>query len=494
MNSVYPGKRMKVLSVILGALLGGFIWRCRGESGFGSSWGLYSVGLVLILLIYHFYGSRKGMKYEMIPFGAFMTGLGVTGYATVIEQTAGFLYSDLPYQGEVINAPINPYSGMVIVLIMGFTLVPLFSFFVGSLFSKKEFKFYHYLITIGLFFAVQTLCKATISHSILSLINPEQVKYAALGLADKGFDYESPMKAYMDHFLNRSWTQEIPFFENYYMSIEHVSDLFATIAVSLYPLIAMRDKVTCFVSFTINCFTSVATTAASSLMIVQYNTGLLGHITTPRSLGNGAGWGLWEYATGASVGFITMLVLAFLPKALTAKGEIDNEPLFKNKKISFLFNIVVTVFVLSVTPWRAIGLRIGKLLMYEGVLEDSSPTGEIIMAVGAVLLGLYFVIFIGKNMFKKDTTPLGVTPVRFARIALPAYIGMCCFLYFFLNHGYIFHLPYSEMTSFSAFIYTMTDPKYVENLLMAVTIIAFLAIYIPVRKKLDSGKSIKAKE
>lgn len=484
------GKRMKVLSVVLGALLGGFIWRCRGESGFGSSWGLYSVGLVLILLIYHFYGSKKGMKYEMIPFGAFMTGLGVTGYATVIEQTAGILYSDLPYQGKVINAPIDPYSGLVIVMIMGFTLVPLFSFFVGSLFSKKEFKWYHYLIAIGIFFAVQTLCKATISHEILKLINPEQVNYAALGLSDSGYDYASPMKAYMAHFLDRSWTQEIPFFENYYMSVEHISDLIATLAVSLYPLIIMRDKIACFVSLLIDAFTSAATTAFSSLLTVQFNTGLLGDVAAPRSLANGAGWGIWEYATGASVGFITMLVLAFLPKALTAKGEIDQEPLFKNKKISFLFNLLLTVFIFSVTPFRAIGLRAGKLLMYEGVLEDSSPAGDIIMIAGAVLLGLFFILFIRKNMFKKNTAPLGVTPVRFARITLPAYIGMCCFLYFFLNHGYIFHLPYSEMTSFSAFVYTMTGPNCFEILLMAVTFIAFIAIYIPVRKKLDSGNPV----
>ena len=57
----------KIILIILGAIVGGFMWRCRGDGGFGSSWGLYSVGLVLMLLIYHFYGNRKGMKYEMIP-------------------------------------------------------------------------------------------------------------------------------------------------------------------------------------------------------------------------------------------------------------------------------------------------------------------------------------------------------------------------------------------------------------------------------------------
>ena len=93
----------KIISIILGAIMGGFMWRCRGDGGFGSSWGLYSVGLVLMLLIYHFYGNRKGMKYEIIPLGALMLGLSVTGYATVIVQLAGVVWSDLPYSGEMLR-------------------------------------------------------------------------------------------------------------------------------------------------------------------------------------------------------------------------------------------------------------------------------------------------------------------------------------------------------------------------------------------------------
>ena len=144
----------KVISVILGAIIGGFMWRCRGDGGFGSSWGLYSVGLVLMLLIYHFYGKRKGMRYEMIPLGGLMLGLSVTGYATVIIQLAGVVWSDMPYSGEMLNgldpvvvgqygdvyAPINPVSGAVIIFLMAFTLIPLFAFFVTSLFSGKEYK------------------------------------------------------------------------------------------------------------------------------------------------------------------------------------------------------------------------------------------------------------------------------------------------------------------------------------------------------------------
>lgn len=492
MNSDGLGKGMKALSVILGALIGGFIWRCRGESGFGSSWGLYSVGLVLILLIYNFYGSRKGMKYELIQFGAFMTGLGVTGYATVIHQTAGFIYSDLPYQGQVVHAPVDPYSGLIIVLIMGFTLVPLYAFFVGTLFSKKEYKYYHYLIVIAIFFIVQTICKASVAHYILKLINPEQVNYALLGLKDSGYDYTSPMQAYMDHFLSRRWSQTVPFFENYYMSVEHVSDLIATIAVALYPLIAFKDRVTSLVTVIINAFTSIATTAFTSLMTVMFDTGFLANVPVPRSLRDGSGWGLWEYATGASVGFITMLVIALLPKELTAKGEIDTEPIFKNKKLSCAVNIIITIFIFGVVPWRAIGIRFAKLLAYEGFLKDYNPTGDILMIAGSIVFGIFFIWFIRKNIIVKNTTPLGADPVRFARIALPAYMGMCCVLYFFTNRAPIFHLPYSEMKSVSSFFYVMTSAQSIEFSLMFITFIAFLAIYIPVRGRLCPTECDKA--
>lgn len=223
----------KIISVILGAVIGGFMWRCRGDGGFGSSWGLYSVGLVLMLLIYHFYGNRKGMKYEMIPFGGLMLGLSVTGYGTVIMQLAGVVWSDLPYSGEMLRglepvlvgeygdvyAPIDHYSGAAIIFLMSFTLIPLFAFFVTSLFSGKEYKLKHYVIAIAVYMLSSLIFKATVSHFILQLINPDQVAYAARGLEAYGQDYSSPMAAYMSHFLNRDWAQDIPFFENYYMSI-----------------------------------------------------------------------------------------------------------------------------------------------------------------------------------------------------------------------------------------------------------------------------------
>ncbi len=475
-------KGLKVVSVILGFLCGGFMWRCRGEGGFGSSWGLYCVGLTIMLLVYNFYGKRNGMKFEMIPFGALLMGVGVNGYATVIEQTAGVLYSDLPYKGEVVYSPINPYSGLIIELFMGLTFIPLFSIFVSSLFSGKKYKYYHYLIMIALYFGVSYICKATVAHPILKVINPEQVNYAALGLKDCGFDYASPMQAYMSHFADRGWTQEIPYFENYFMSIDHISDCIAILSIFVYVLIALKDKVAVIMSAVMNLFVSCSSVFFSFMIAAVFKSGFYENMNLPRFIAEGAGWGIWEYMTGASVGFIVMLVLALMPKKYTALTTDDCEPLFKNEKINYLVNIVLSVFILALAPCRATGLRIGKLLENEGVLEDESPTGDIIMIVLTVLLGLFFVYFIGKNLLKLKKTPLGVTPFRFAGIAFPSFMILCCILYFFTNHAYAVHFPYKEL--FGNFFYTATSGECIEQVLMFISFILFAALYFPAKKKL----------
>lgn len=479
------GKAMKLLSVIIGTLAGGFLWRCRGESGWGSSWGLYSVGLILLLLIWQFYGRKKGMKYEMLPVGALLAGLGVTGYGTVIEQMSGLLTSDLPYQGpQPVLLPIDPYSGMIIILFMGVTLIPLFSFFVASLFSEKEYKIRHYLIAIAVFFVIGYIAKATVAHPILKLINPEQVNYAALGLKDAGFDFASPYEAYMRHFAQRAWTQDIPFFENYYMSVEHISDVFGILGMCFYALVFLKDKLTCFVSLIIDLFTGISTTALSSMIVVCYDTGLFGDTVCPRALENGAGWGIWEFATGAAVGFVIMLIIALLPGKYTAQTVCDESPLFDNSKLNSLFVFAETVFVFGVVPARVVGIRIGKLLKNIGVLEDGNTLGTILTIVFSVMLGVLLLLLLRKHKLFEGGRPFGKTSLGFAFTACPAYLAMCCIAYFCLNHGVIFFLPYAKMTSFSAAVYELTGPENIATTVMLITFVLLMIFYLPVRKKL----------
>lgn len=436
----------KIISIFLGAIIGGFMWRCRGDGGFGSSWGLYSVGLVFMLLIYHFYGNRKGMKYEMIPLGALMLGLSVTGYATVIVQLAGVVWSDLPYSGEMLNglepaltgqngdvyAPIDHISGAAIIFLMAFTLIPLFSFFVTSLFSGKEYKIKHYIIAIAVFMVSSLIFKATVSHFILQLINPDQVEYAALGLQEYGYDYASPMDAYMSHFLDRGWTQDIAFFENYYMSIEHVSDALAVIVLSLYALIFRKDKYTCFGSLILNVLTAITTTVSTALVSCSFDSGFFKGVAFSEAFRRFATWGTWEFVVGF---FIGLFLMAFL--ALTVRNsETDNAdiaPVFENKKYTFAFNFLLTVFILGVTPARAIGIRFARLLENTNVLSDDEPLGTILTVVLSVIFGVFMIRILRKNILEKGSNAFDMSPIKFAKIALPSYLGMCFTVYFFLD-------------------------------------------------------------
>ena len=468
----------KIVSVILGAIIGGFMWRCRGDGGFGSSWGLYSVGLVLMLLIYHFYGNRNGMKYEMIPLGGLMLGLGVTGYATVIEQLAGVVWSDLPYSGELLNelspvftgpngdvyAPIDHVSGAVIIFLMAFTLIPLFAFFVTSLFSGKEYKIRHYIIAVAIYMIAQTIFKATVSHLILQLINPDQVAYAALGLKEYGHDYASPMAAYMSHFLDRGWAQYIPFFENYYMSIEHVSDALAVIALSVYALVFRKDKYTGFGSLILNLLTAATTTALTLLVSSHFNSGFFKGVEFSELFRKFATWGVWEFFTGFFIGLFIMTFLALTVRNNTENNECDMSPLIADKKINFGFSFILTVFILGVTPGRAIGIRFARLLVYTKILEDDEPLGTILTVVLAVIFGLFMVKIIGRNMLKKASNAFDMSPVRFAEIALPSYLGICFFIYFFFDSVEILRIR-TDIT--------------VPLMLVASALIA--AIYIPLR-------------
>lgn len=476
----------KIMSIILGAIIGGFMWRCRGDGGFGSSWGLYSVGLVLMLLIYHFYGNRKGMKYEMIPLGALMLGLSVTGYATVIEQLAGVVWSDLPYSGEMLRglepvftgaygdvyAPIDHVSGAVIIFLMAFTLIPLFAFFVTSLFSGKEYKIRHYIIAVAIYMISSTIFKASVSHFILPLINPDQVAYAALGLKDYGLDYSSPMAAYMSHFLDRGWTQDIPFFENYYMSIEHVSDALAVLVLSGYALFIRKDKYTGFGTLILNLLTAASTTALTPLVSSHFDSGFFKGVEFSALFRKFATWGVWEFFTGLFIALFIMTFLAITVKNNTEKVECDMSPLMDNKKINFGFNFILTVFILGVTPGRAIGIRFARLLENFGVLGDDEPLGTILTVVFALIFGVFMAKLMSGNMLKKDSNAFDMSPVKFAKIALPSYLGMCFFVYFFFDNVGI--------------RYIKTDIT-VPIMLVASALIA--AIYIPLRISQGQKKS-----
>ena len=72
----------KIFAVITCALMTGFMWRVRGDHGWGSMWGMFAVGVMLILFIYAVFGERKKMNYEMLPLAVFFLGITNGGWGT----------------------------------------------------------------------------------------------------------------------------------------------------------------------------------------------------------------------------------------------------------------------------------------------------------------------------------------------------------------------------------------------------------------------------
>ena len=60
-----PG--IKAALVLCCAVMTGFMWRVRGSHGWGSMWGMFAVGVMLVLFIFAFFGNRQKMRLEAIP-------------------------------------------------------------------------------------------------------------------------------------------------------------------------------------------------------------------------------------------------------------------------------------------------------------------------------------------------------------------------------------------------------------------------------------------
>ena len=135
----------KIFAVITCALMTGFMWRVRGDHGWGSMWGMFAVGVMLILFIYAVFGERKKMNYEMLPLAVFFLGITNGGWGTLNSQMEGYLTSTAAFTGEEAArlVEINPVHGLFMMLFLGFGWMPLFAVIVGSLFSKKEYKIKH---------------------------------------------------------------------------------------------------------------------------------------------------------------------------------------------------------------------------------------------------------------------------------------------------------------------------------------------------------------
>ncbi len=464
----------KVFSVITCALMTGFMWRVRGDHGWGSMWGMFAVGVMLILFIYAVFGERKKMNYEMLPLAVFFLGITNGGWGTLNSQMEGYLTSTAAFTGEETArlVEINPVHGLFMMLFLGFGWMPLFAVIVGSLFSKKEYKIKHYVILIAVFYIVTCIFKFSLSHFILEALHPEAVAFCKEGLADRGIDL-SPMMAYIKEFGSAAWAKKVPFARNYFTSIDVMSAAFGALFTSLTALIVLKDKLTGIVSLLINTVCALSITIADVFLVIDSDRGILPPVGEVPVWIKAPAWSLWEFFTGFLLGLGIMLILQCIPKKYIEEEPFTPVLPIKNRKLHYVYiSGLVLTYMSGLTVIRPLGMRIGTHLFEAGLFPDEDTVGTIIAVVLTVIAGAVFFI-LKKGLLKEERMPFGITPAVFARKAALGYFLATAVVYFFTDD----ELPFRGIRSLSDFAEKWNSGGLTVLLLSLAAFILFIAFY-----------------
>ena len=438
----------KIFAVITCALMTGFMWRVRGDHGWGSMWGMFAVGVMLILFIYAVFGERKKMNYEMLPLAVFFLGITNGGWGTLNSQMEGYLTSTAAFTGEEAArlVEINPVHGLFMMLFLGFGWMPLFAVIVGSLFSEKKYTIKHYVILIAVFYITETVFRFSLSHFILEAVHPEAVAFCKEGFADRGIEL-SPMMAYIKEMGSASWAKKIPFARNYFTSIDVMSAAFGALITSLTALFILKDKLTGIVSLLINTVCALSITIADVFLIIDSDRGILPPVGEVPMWIKAPAWSLWEFFTGFLLGLGIMLILVCIPKKYIAEEPFSPVLPLKNRKLHYIYTAgLVMTYMLCLTLMRPLGMRIGTHLFEAGLFPDEDTIGTIIAVVLTVIAAAVS-FFLQKSLLTEEKMPFSLTPAVFAKKAALGYFLATAVVYFFTDD----ELPFEGIKSAADF-------------------------------------------
>lgn len=466
----------QILVIIAGACLMGFMWRARGSHGFGAKWGMFAVAFVFVLFIYALYGKRQKMNFEMMPLCAVFAALTAGGWGTLNSQMNGYLSSSANFVGEEAYRyiEISEYSGLAIMLLLGFGWLPLFAICFASLFSKKKYEFKDFLIYIGVYYITVIISNFTVSHLILEVINPEAVEACAEGLRDAGHDM-SPMKAFITELGSAAWAKKIPFCRNYFTSVKVISSAVGALTSILTVAFVLKDKFTSVFAFLINFACAIAITVADIPLVLDSDRGFFAGVKAPAFIA-GYEWSTWEYFTGFILGLLVMIIIAFLPKKYTdAEASYIYTPLLKNKRYSVIYNGILTIFFSFVVILvRAFSFRLNEFFWDEEIVE-------IILTI-VLSAALFYPVFkfVKKNILNSEfNKPIDMTPQEFAIKLLPDYFLVVGLVYFLLGEfeGTLFSIDLLEILSVEGFIAKWNGGTLWIPVLMSVSFIVFYILF-----------------
>ncbi len=430
----------KIFIVLIGALLMGFLWRVRGTHGWGSSWGLLNAGIVYVLFISAAIGARKKLNLLWTSLTALAFMLTTPAWGTLLEQITGRL--DL---GDAGFAYVSPFSGVFMMLCLGFGVASLFGIMLGRGFSDKQWKLRDLIILLVVFYAVNLIAKASVSHFILDFVQPESGKVLGDELRAAGID-DSVYKVFLQHFDNDAWAKKhfgIPG-RNYFQEIKTISAALSALASLFVTRFIIKDKRAAATGAVTCCAFSFAITVSD--LFFFFGNGGYHHLQGYSLPANFAPWSLWEYFTGfIAGGIITAFLVSIKTREDVTEPMFDKLPKKVTDILTFILGLVGMIGISIVRP----------------VLErfDESKY-QIIATVVAVLVAVAIVAILAK---KFGITLDKISYEKYCTFSLPcfviyifmAYMFICCqeymnFIYLDQLHNILVMVSFALVTGWGA--------------------------------------------
>ena len=408
-----------VIVVIVGALLMGFLWRVRGTHGWGSSWGLLNAGIVYVLFLAVAVGERKKMNLAWTALSALSFMLTVPAWGTLLNQMSGTLRL-----GDY-SVAISPWSGVFMMLCLGFGVASIFGIMLGRAYSDKEWKLWHIIVLVGVFYAVGYLAKATVSHLILQAIQPQAAEALAGELEMVGIT-DGVYKTYMQHFDNDAWAKKFTqealgrisvAGRNYFQSIMTISSAISAVAVLITTRFVIKDK-RAAATGAVTCGAFAVAITLADLFFWFESKGY----AVPDTY---ASWSLWEYFTGfIAGGIITAFIVSLKKKDDVTESAFAKLPDKVKSILTFILGLIGMIGVSIVRP----------------VLERFDHSDNmIIYTIISVIAALAIIIVIAKKYgFILEKIPYK----NYCAVALPCFV-----IFIFIAYMFIGCAEYQNYTS-----------------------------------------------
>lgn len=453
-EKIQHSKLYNIITILVGALLMGMMWRVRGTHGWGSSWGLLTAGFVFILFLTAAVGDRKKMNLAWTSLTALSFMLTVPAWGTLLNQITGVLTLDDGF------AYVSPASGIFMMLCLGFGVASIFGVMLGRAFSDKRWRLLDLIIILVAFYAVNYIAKAFISPFIIQLVQPEAVKVFTDDLRKVGIT-DSAYEVFLQHFDNDSWAKKFTMDalgrtsvagRNYFQEIKTISAAISAVAVLLATRFIVKDKRAAATGAVTCCAFAVAITV-SDIFFYLGNGGyhMLDSNVFPDSF---APWSLWEYFTGfIAGGTITAYIISLKPADDFCEKAFDKMPESLAQIFTFILGFIGMIGINVVRP----------------VIERFDKSDNmIIYTVIAVAVTLVICILIAK---KYGCALQNISYDKFCAVALP-----CLAVYTYIAYMFIGCAEYQNYTSV----------RMLHNILVTVSLICIIGWSAVRIKKLKS--------